>query len=117
MLLGGVALGVAENSLAIEFATVVATLSLWVLEGIWKNFQYCYIARIKLIEDFFAGIEEAQNIKPFQAFESWGEQWRGHFRTRKALISRMRQPFVFLPYLPVLISAGLSTLYLFSSSP
>jgi hypothetical protein len=116
LLLGGVALGVAENSLAVEMATIVAALSLWVLEGIWKNFQYCYIERIRLIENFFAGHEPAENIKAFQSFKSWGIEWSRHYHELGALISRMKQPFVFLPYLPVVLSAACAALYILRSS-
>lgn len=105
LLAGGLGLGLKESSIELVTATALASICLWWLEGIWKNFQYCYIARIKLLERYFRGETGEQEIKPFQVFESWGAEWQRRFKKPKALRERLRSPFVFLPYLPILVAS------------
>lgn len=80
---------------------MTAALFLWMMEAIWKGFQYCNTDRIKAIEAFFRG-EESEDFKPFQIFTSWGEVYDRHFRKPSSLIPILLQPFVFLPYLPTI---------------
>jgi hypothetical protein len=102
----GLAVGLNQASIAILVATMAASIALWILEVIWKTFQYCHIARVKHIEALFRGdpgafTEEA----PFQVFESWAGEWARHYKYPRAWASIMRQPFVFLPY-AVIVAAG-----------
>jgi hypothetical protein len=99
LIAGGVGIGLKENSGALIIAAILAALCLWLLEAIWKSFQYCYTDRIKLIEAWFRG--ENRDIVPFQIFAAWGELWNRWYRNPKSLIPILRQPFVFLPYLPL----------------
>jgi hypothetical protein len=71
LLAAGVGAGFHEHSVALIFATIIAAVSLWVTEAIWKSFQYCYADRIKLIEAWFRDGEERE-IPPFQIFSAWG---------------------------------------------
>ena len=41
-----VGLGVQQRSIALIIVLIVAAICLWVLEAIWKAFQYCYTDRI-----------------------------------------------------------------------
>jgi hypothetical protein len=102
LLAGGVGLGVANQSVAIVVALIVAAISLWVLEAIWKAFQYCYTDRIIVIEAWFRE-ERPQEISPFQIFTAWGEVWHKHYRYPKSLIPIVQQPFVWMPYLPIIV--------------
>jgi hypothetical protein len=97
-----VGLGWKENSYALIVAAIVAAMSLWLLEAIWKSFQYCYTDRIKLIEAWFRG-ERQENVAPFQIFSAWGEVWRRWFKHPKSWLPILRQPFVYLPYLPLVL--------------
>ena len=72
LLAGGVGLGVKDKSIAVIVALIVAAICLWVLEAIWKAFQYCYTDRIKLIEAWFRD-QHSQEISPFQIFTAWVE--------------------------------------------
>lgn len=92
--------GLTTNSRALVLAAILTSLTLWVLEAIWKSFQYCYTDRIKLIETWFRG-EHAGHLVPFQIFTAWGEVWNRWFRHPQALVSILLQPFVYLPYAPL----------------
>jgi hypothetical protein len=85
---------------------------LWVLEAIWKCFQYCYSDRIKLLEDWFR-TGDPKNIAPFQIFYAWGEPWRRYYSKPEAWLKIMGQPFVFIPYLPIAILGVFALIYLF----
>src|SRR4051794_12788235 len=74
LIAGGVGLGLKEHSNAIIVAAIFAALCLWLLEAIWKSFQYCYTDRIKLIEAWFRG-EHQGSIVPFQIFSAWIAVW------------------------------------------
>ena len=47
-----------------------AALVFWVLEGLWKSFQYMYAPRIKLLEEAFRN-DEFEGLAPFQVYSSW----------------------------------------------
>lgn len=106
--------GLQANSSALIFAAIFTALTLWVLEAIWKSFQYCLTDRIKLIEAWFRG-ERSDSLAPFQIYTAWGEVWHRWYRHPKALISILLQPFVFLPYLP-LAAFGIVSLALIKHS-
>jgi hypothetical protein len=92
----------AETPLINLFKFAEPALSLWLTEAIWKSFQYCYTDRIKLIEAWFRG-EKNSDIVPFQIFSAWGEVWQRWYRHPKSLVPILGQPFVFLPYLPLVL--------------
>jgi hypothetical protein len=73
LIAGGVGVGLKEHSDALIIATIIAAHCLWLIEAIWKSFQYCHTDRIKLIEAWFRG--ENREIVPFQIFSAWGEVW------------------------------------------
>ncbi|WP_321380260.1 hypothetical protein [Rhizobium sp.] len=116
LLAGGLGLGLKEASIGIEFATIVASCSLWILEAIWKNFQYCYVARIKLLESYFRG-EQDSPIPAFQTFSAWGHEWSRWFRGGVALKQRLMSPFVYLPYLPLNIAAIVAMFWILAIGP
>lgn len=92
--------GFAAKSPALILAAILTALTLWVLEAIWKSFQYCYIDRIELIEAWFRE-EHTGSLVPFQIFKAWLEVFHRRYRHPKGLISILCQPFVYLPYVPL----------------
>lgn len=98
----GLAIGFKDASIAILSVTVLVALSLWVLEAIWKTFQYCFVYRISELEAWFRGEGEDQ-IPPFQIYSSWTEAWRTYSRQMGRILV---QPFVCLPYV-LIVLAGL----------
>jgi len=111
LLAAGLAAGVSQNSMTLIFAMILASVCLWILEAIWKSFQYCYTDRIKLIEAWFRG-EYQGTVVPFQIFSAWGEVWHRHFQYPKSLVPIIKQPFVYLPYLPICIIGVLAAIVL-----
>lgn len=101
----GVAAGLKESSAAILIATIAVALSLWLLEAIWKNFQYCLVARIERLEAWFRGDPGASEIAPFQIYTAWSESWP-HRRRVGSVASVLVQPFVALPYVVLVAVAG-----------
>jgi hypothetical protein len=112
LLAGGIGLGLSQRSVPLIVAVVIVTLSLWVLEAIWKSFQYCLTDRIEMLERWFRG-EGPEEIRPFQIFTTWGEVYRRHYGKPSSIIPLLRQPFVFLPYLPIALF-GIVALFLVS---
>jgi hypothetical protein len=103
LLAGGVGLGLKDNSISLIVAAVLAAACLWYLEAIWKSFQYCYADRIQLIDAWFRGEKSDEQIVPFQIFSAWLKEWRRRYKSPKSLRSILKQPFVYLPYLPICI--------------
>jgi hypothetical protein len=101
-----IGVGLSQGSRAIVVAAIISALALWVLEAIWKSFQYCYTDRIILIEKCFRS-EHSEPLAPFQVFTAWGMVWDRWYKSPKSWLPIMKQPFVFLPYLPMaLFGAG-----------
>ena len=102
----GIAFGFKEASVAVLLATVLVATSLWILEGIWKTFQYCFAARIMQLEMWFRDPQSAEP-SPFQIYTEWTRSWTTHFGRLNSLPAILKQPFVFLPYLPI-VAFGLA---------
>lgn len=95
----GLAVAIKDDSHLLLIATMLVALTLWVLESIWKGFQYCLTDRIIALEAWFRG-EGTEEMAPFQIYTAWGEVYR---RERLWYIAtRMWAPFVALPYAVVI---------------
>jgi len=79
-----------------------ASLIFWLVEALWKSFQYMYSPRIQQLEKAFASGEFA-GIAPFQVYTSWfaalQEQGFGIFEN-------FRLPIVAFPHL-ITLAAGI----------
>ncbi|WP_275785040.1 hypothetical protein [Pararhizobium gei] len=102
LLATAIGLGAERQSVPLISIVIVAALSLWCLEAIWKGFQDCYVARITLIESWFRQTE-APAVPPFQIYTAWREAWGRHNQVGW-IAKRAFQPFVFLPYLPIALA-------------
>lgn len=73
---GVAGLGVAfeRGSPSILIVTALSGICFWLLEAIWKTFQYAHYERSGQIEAYFAGQE--QSIVPMQIGRTWFESWR-----------------------------------------
>ncbi|QAY78777.1 hypothetical protein [Sphingosinicella sp. BN140058] len=97
----GLAIGVKESSSLILLGTLFVAASLWLLEAIWKSFQYCFAARIRTLEAWHRG-EGDENIPAFQIFTEWGRSWGSDYSRWQALPPILMLPFVALPYAAVI---------------
>ena len=105
LLTAGVGLGLKDGSAVTLCAVIVAALLLWLIEAIWKSFQYSFIERITHLEELFRR-DPAEAVPPFQIFEAWGDSYRRSYRSPAAVLKIMALPFVFLPYLPIVAAAA-----------
>lgn len=70
---------VAIGGAFVSHATVIllvasgSALLFWLLEAIWKQFQYSYYSRSRSIEEHFRG--GSQLNAPFQIGTSWSSSW------------------------------------------
>ncbi len=104
LLAGGLGIALKEGSLGLVLATALVALCLWFLEGIWKSFQYSYIHRIDLLESYFRGEIEDGALRPYQIRRAWMEEYGRWYGKSAVLWSLLRKPFVFLPYLPIVLA-------------
>jgi hypothetical protein len=101
---GGIVLAVDKASVGIALATAVVATTLWILEAIWKNFQFCYRDRIELLERWFRS-EIAEAPAPFQVHAAWQASVHRFTRNPPIFVKLLLRPFVLLPYLPILAAA------------
>lgn len=75
---------------------------LWILEAIWKTFQYCYADRIELLEEAFRS-EHFEGIHPLQIYTAWFEAFQktGYF---KAVGRNMKLVLVFFPHIVAVVA-------------
>ncbi len=107
----GFVAGVEKASSGIIVATIAVAACFWALETIWKTFQYCFTDRMKALEGYFREPDRNPDFKPYQIFTSWGEQFTRDRCRLDLWVKRSVQPFVLLPYVPMII-AGLCLLFL-----
>ncbi|MBC9175929.1 hypothetical protein [Pseudoroseomonas ludipueritiae] len=108
----GYAAGIAHTSKSIVVATIIVTACLWALETIWKTFQYCLTDRIKAIEEYFRSPERNLDFKPYQIYTSWGQVFDRDKHNWKLWCDRATQPFVLIPYAPMIVAGVLVMLAL-----
>jgi hypothetical protein len=93
-----------EASMGFALGLAVLIVAMWVLEAQWKVFQHSNGDRIDALEAHFAGGPRLPS--PFQS----------HFKSRKiregwgprALFMWLWKPFVWIPYLPLLLIINLT---------
>jgi hypothetical protein len=104
---GLVALGTGfQYSRFLWLFAALASLLFWILEAIWKSFQYNYSNRIQRIERAFA-TEEFHSIQPLQIFHAWLESFRSGSQLR-TVIGILKLPLVFFPHVvPVVVGPAL----------
>lgn len=99
--LGGIGLAFQLKSMSIMVLAGLAALLLWVMEALWKFFQYCSGPRISVIEGYFRG--EQEEIFPLQAYTSWFDVFSSSRSWFKEILSNMFLAPVLIPHAPALI--------------
>ena len=104
--MAGIGAAYVESKPGLLLLAGASALLFWIIEGLWKTFQYAYYARIFEIEGFLSG--ERQKIKAPQIGVSWSRSFRegGTRRLWKVLT----WPHVALPH--VVVGFGGVLLYL-----
>jgi hypothetical protein len=107
----GVAFGIKQPSVVLISLTVAVAVALWLLETTWKVFQYCNIPRIQALEAWFASAEPV-DLRPFQVYRSWAHAFQGEWRDVRRWWFIAREPFVYLPYVVVVVAGVIAVIAL-----
>ena len=78
----------------------------WILEAIWKSFQYNYADRIELLEEKFR-TGNVDDVAPFQIYTAWMEvfQRQGYLMP---VMGNMTLPLIFFPHIvPVIVGPAI----------
>ena len=76
-----------------------ASLVFWLLESVWKGFQYCYSPRIELLEEAFRE-DKFDDVAPLQIGTSWYEAFE---EKGFQILSTFRLGIVCFPHIVTLI--------------
>jgi hypothetical protein len=77
-------------------------LVFWILEAIWKSFQYNYSPRILELEDAFKRGSIA-DISPLQIYTKWDEAFQN---SGYAVLENMKLPLIYFPHV-IYVLAGI----------
>ena len=84
----------AAHAAALLLIASLSAFMFWLIEGLWKTFQYAHYYRSIKIEEYFS--KQVEDIDPMQIGSSWQVHWkRGG---RKRLFRIMTWPHVYLPH-------------------
>lgn len=91
--------GIHQKNEYLGLFACLAALIFWIIETIWKIFQYCYRDRIVEIETNIRN-NSVEKVVPLQIYTSWFEA----FQNPNLTFSRIFfMSIVFLPHLPIII--------------
>jgi hypothetical protein len=104
--MAGVGVAYLEGKAVILLMAALSGLLFWIVEALWKTFQYAFYDRIYEIEKYYAG--ELQEISAPRIAHSWSKSW--HAGGTKRVFRIMQWPHVWLPH--GIVFGGGMTLYL-----
>jgi hypothetical protein len=84
---------------ALSLLAALASLSFWITEALWKEFQQCYFPRLRTLERAFS-TENATEI-PFRINQSWSQTYHSYGLIRYVRI--LTWPHVMLPHVFIII--------------
>lgn len=95
-----ISVGFSDKNEFIWLLAAATCVVFWIMEAKWKIFQYCYTARIKMIEEAFRK-NNFDSIQPLQIYSSWFKEWEtGGY----SVFSIMWLNVVMIPYLYTIIT-------------
>lgn len=97
--LAAITLGFSNKNEYIWLFAALSSLVIWIIEAKWKQFQYCYAARIEQIEAAFRK-NDFEQIKPLQIYASWFKSWS---KDEYSLLELMFMKIVMMPYLYAMV--------------
>ena len=104
IVLGGIGIAFQQESFSIMVLAGLASILFWVMEALWKFFQYCSGPRISEIEQYFRG--EIEEIEPIQAYTKWFETFQSSDSYTKEIFSNMFLAPVLITHAPSLVIIG-----------
>ena len=115
-----------RNSSTVWILSGFAATLFWWLEAKWKTYQYAHSLRIRIIEGYFRGDADKQDIVPLQIYSSWFRKYAydesPHKRENEDLKSvkltprqqdweNMKLRLVYIPYAPLCIACVLLVIW------
>jgi hypothetical protein len=88
-----------EHAAVVALLSSLASVSFWMIESLWKEFQQCYYPRIQIIETAFRS--DTVNTLPLQITEYWIKTFRSYDAT--LFLRIMAWPHVALPHAPIVL--------------
>ncbi|EPG72602.1 hypothetical protein LEP1GSC058_0890 [Leptospira fainei serovar Hurstbridge str. BUT 6] len=105
--MAGIGTAILDSTYSILLLSAGSAFLFWIIEGLWKSFQYAYYLRIRMIEGYFSG--ENKTLTPFQISTSWSTSWRAG--GWKRLFWILTWPHIFLPHLATVLAGPLLYAY------
>jgi hypothetical protein len=88
----------AAHSPAVFLVSSFGSCLFWLIEAMWKTFQYAFYERMNQIEDYFAG-KKPEAPAPLQIGRAWYDRWSRLGRAKQLRI--LMWPHVALPHAAV----------------
>lgn len=112
--LGGIAIAFQEGSIQILILSGLVALLFWVLEAMWKLFQYCNSVRIREIESYFRG--DIEYLTPLQAYSTWFKTFQESKSWGYEISQNMLLGPVVIPHAPaVVVVLSLTVIHIVSN--
>ena len=92
--LAGLSVAFIKHVPSVLLLSALSSVMFWLLEGMWKTFQFAYYDRSGEIEAYFSG--EGSNLKPMQIGGDWYRHWKEG--GMKRLFRILFWPHVALPH-------------------
>jgi hypothetical protein len=87
------------DAAALSLLAAFASLSFWMTEALWKEFQQCYYPRIRILERVFS--KEDTIEAPFQINKSWSQTF--HSYDLRRYIQVLTWPHVMFPHVFIVL--------------
>jgi hypothetical protein len=88
-----------SDASALSLLAALASLSFWMTEALWKEFQQCYYPRIRALERAFATGDTTE--KPFRINRMWSQTY--HSYSLRKYVQIFLWPHVMLPHVFIVI--------------
>lgn len=89
-----------SDASALNLLAALASLSFWMTEALWKEFQQCYYPRIRALERAFATRNATE--RPFRINQTWSQTYHSYRLKRYIQVSLW--PHVMFPHVFIVIA-------------
>jgi hypothetical protein len=84
-----------RDAIILSLLAAMASLSFWMTEALWKEFQQCYYPRIRALENAFSKGDAAE--RPFRINKAWSQTYHSYDLRRYVQVSLW--PHVMFPHI------------------
>ncbi|TCQ28275.1 hypothetical protein [Rhizobium sp. PP-CC-3G-465] len=86
----------------LSIALAAITVIVWFLEALWKSWQHAQFPTIWKIEAYFSG-SYMETPQIHQLYSRWIGENGGEQFNWKRCFKEMKEPFVYIPYAPIIV--------------